>query len=398
MLNSFLGNLDKIPAYIDECKRLNVEILKPDINKSYTRFTVDGNKIRFGLGSVKNVGVGAVDEIVEERKENGEFKDFADFCERIANASVNKKCIESLIKAGAFDNFEQTRRTLIESFESIVDSIADSSKKSFDGQVSMFDLGGASQNEMKELKYTYKVMPEFSERELLSMEKEMLGLYISGHPLDKLRHQIELQTNINTAIMREAQNTSDLDAEAIEGEEKTNIINEIEANSSLNEKLQDGQFVKYAGIITSVKKKFTKTNKIMAFVTVEDLYGPTEVIVFENCYQNCSNILVEDNIVLVDGRLSIREDEETKIVAREIKEFGEQKKKVFILDITNINDEQKERLRGAIKFFTGERNNIQVQIINGDRKDMAGGLFINNEILEEFRDIVGYENARIEEI
>ena len=262
----------------------------------------------------------------------------------------------------------------------------------------MFDLGGASQNEMKELKYTYKVMPEFSERELLSMEKEMLGLYISGHPLDKLRHQIELQTNINTAMMREAQNTSNLDAEAIEGEEKTNIINEIEANSSLNEKLQDGQFVKYAGIITSVKKKFTKTNKIMAFVTVEDLYGPTEVIVFENCYQNCSNILVEDNIVLVDGRLSIREDEETKIVAREIKEFGEQKKKVFILDITNINDEQKERLRGAIKFFTGERNNIQVQIINGDRKDMAGGLFINNEILEEFRDIVGYENARIEEI
>ena len=398
MLNSFLGNLDKIPAYIDECKRLNIEILKPDINKSYTRFTVDGNKIRFGLGSVKNVGVGAVDEIVAERKENGEFKDFADFCERIANASVNKKCIESLIKAGAFDNFEQARRTLIESFEAIVDSIADSSKKSFDGQVSMFDLGGASQNEMKELKYTYKVMPEFSERELLSMEKEMLGLYISGHPLDKLRHQIELQTNINTAMMREAQNTSNLDAEAIEGEEKTNIINEIEANSSLNEKLQDGQFVKYAGIITSVKKKFTKTNKIMAFVTVEDLYGPTEVIVFENCYQNCSNILVEDNIVLVDGRLSIREDEETKIVAREIKEFGEQKKKVFILDITNINDEQKERLRGAIKFFTGERNNIQVQIINGDRKDMAGGLFINNEILEEFRDIVGYENARIEEI
>ena len=398
MLNSFLGNLDKIPAYIDECKRLNIEILKPDINKSYTRFTVDGNKIRFGLGSVKNVGVGAVDEIVEERKENGEFKDFADFCERIANASVNKKCIESLIKAGAFDNFEQTRRTLIESFESIVDSIADSSKKSFDGQVSMFDLGGASENEMKELKYTYKVMPEFSERELLSMEKEMLGLYISGHPLDKLRHQIESQTNINTAMMREAQNTSNLDAEVIEGEEKTNIINEIEANSSLNEKLQDGQFVNYAGIITSVKKKFTKTNKIMAFVTVEDLYGPTEVIVFENCYQNCSNILVEDNIVLVDGRLSIREDEETKIVAREIKEFGEQKKKVFVLDITNINDEQKERLRGAIKFFTGERNNIQVQIINGERKDMAGGIFINNETLEEFRDIVGYENAKIEEV
>ena len=403
MLNSFLGNLDKIPAYIDECKRLNIDILKPDINKSYTKFTVDGNKIRFGLGSIKNVGIGAVDEIVSERKANGEFKDFADFCERIANASVNKKCVESLIKAGAFDNFEQTRRTLMESYESIIDSIADSSKKSFDGQVSMFDLGGANQKEMEELKYTYRVMPEFTERELLSMEKEMLGLYISGHPLDKLRHQIEMQTNINTAQMREAQNTSSLDSEAIEGEEKTN---EITANLSINEKLQDGQFVKYAGIITSVKKKFTKTNKIMAFVTVEDLYGPTEVIVFESCYQNCSNILMEDNIVLVDGRLSIREDEDIKIVARDIKEFGEQKKKVLVLDITNTDDEQKEKLRGAIRFFSGEKNNIQVEIINGEKKDMAGGIFLNNisntgennETLRELKDIVGEENARVEEI
>ena len=404
MLNSFLGNLDKIPAYIDECKRLNIEILKPDINKSYTRFTVDENKIRFGLGSIKNVGVGAVDEIVLERKENGEFKDFADFCERIANASVNKKCIESLIKAGAFDNFEQTRRTLMESYESIVDSIADSSKKSFDGQVSMFDLGGANQKEIEELKYTYKIMPEFTEREMLSMEKEMLGLYISGHPLDKLRHQIEMQTNINTAQMSGVQNASTIDEEAIEGQEKAT---EIAANLSINnEKLQDGQFVKYAGIITSVKKKFTKTNKIMAFVTVEDLYGPTEVIVFENCYQNCSNILMEDNIVLVDGRLSIREDEDTKIVAREIKEFGEQKKKILVLDITNLDDEHKEKLRGAIKFFSGEKNNIPIQIINGDKKDMAGGIYLNNlgntsqnsETLQELQEIVGEENAKIVEM
>ena len=237
--------------------------------------------------------------------------------------------------------------------------------------------------------------PEFSERELLSMEKEMLGLYISGHPLDKLRHQIEMQTNVNTAMMRSAQDTSSLDTEAIEGEEKAN---EIAANLSINEKLQDGQFVKYAGIITSVKKKFTKTNKIMAFVTIEDLYGPTEVIVFESCYQNCSNILMEDNIVLVDGRLSIREDEDTKIVARDIKEFGEQKRKVLNLDITSTSDEQKERLRGAIKFFTGEKNNIQVQIINGERKDMAGGIFLSGDTLEQFQDIIGYENARVEEI
>ena len=341
-----------------------------------------------------------------ERNTNGEFKDFADFCERIANASVNKKCIESLIKAGAFDNFEQTRRTLMESYESIVDSIAESSKKSFDGQVSMFDLGGTSKKEMQELKYTYKVMPEFTEKEMLSMEKEMLGLYISGHPLDKLRHQIEIQTNINTAQMREAQNASGLDSEAIEEEykEAQNYKNmkEVDISQKMKlvsrEKLQDGQFVKYAGIITSVKKKFTKNNKIMAFVTVEDLYGSAEIIVFENCYQNCSNILLEDNIVLVEGRLSIREDEDTKIVAREIKEFGEQKKKILMLDITNISEEQKEKLRGAIKFFSGERNNIPIQIINGEKKDMAGGIYLANGTLDEFKDIIGDENAKIIEL
>ena len=261
----------------------------------------------------------------------------------------------------------------------------------------MFDLGGENQEEMKELKYTYKIMPEFTEREMLSMEKEMLGLYISGHPLDKLRHQIEMQTNINTAMMREAQDVSRLDGGDIEGQETASLLNSIEANISNNVQIQDGQFVKYAGIITSVKKKFTKTNKIMAFVTVEDLYGPTEIIVFENCYQNCSNILMEDNIVLVDGRLSIREDEDTKIVAREIKEFGEQKKKILELNITNLTDEQKEKLRGAIKFFSGERNNIQIEIVNGEKKDMAGGIYLTDAILEEFKNIVGDENARIEE-
>ena len=404
MLNSFLGNLDKIPAYVDECRRLNIEILKPDINKSFTRFTVDGNKIRFGMGSIKNVGIGAVDGIVAERNTNGEFKDFGDFCERIANASVNKKCVESLIKAGAFDSFEQTRRTLMESYEAIIDSIADSTRKSFDGQVSMFDLGGADQEEMKELKYTYRTMPEFTEREILSMEKEMLGLYISGHPLDKLRKQIEIQTNVNSSQLREAQDTSSLDTATIEGTEYEDgraykDIKDIQIGKDMKisekENLVDGQFVKYAGIITSVKKKFTKTNKIMAFVTVEDLYGPIEVIVFENCYQNCSNILMEDNIVLVDGRLSIREDEDTKIVAREIREFGEQKKKIFTLDITNINGEQKEKLRGAIKFFSGDSNNMPIQIINGDRKDMAGGIHFTPQVLEEFKEIIGAENVDI---
>ena len=376
MLNSFLGNLDKVPGYIEECKRLSIQILKPDINKSYTRFTVDKNQIRFGLGSIKNVGTAAVDEIVEERTKHGEFKDFSDFCERIKETTVNKKCIESLIKSGAMDEFNQTRATLLASYEDIVDSINTSSKRSLKGQITMFDMGGENDDELEKIKYNYTILDEFSEKELLAMEKEMLGLYITGHPLESLRHEIEVQTNINTLQMREAKE---------EEQETGKVI------------YKDGQNVKFAGIISSIKKKYTKTNKLMAFVTIEDLYGSCEVIVFENCYMNSSDVLIEDNIVMCEGRLSIREDEDTKIVANKITKFGSKSSRILKIDITDISEEQKEKLRGAIKFFAGDRNNIAVKIINGDTSVMSGGIFINEQIYNEFKEIAGSDRVSIEE-
>ena len=373
MLNSFLGNLDKVPAYIEECKRLSIQILKPDINKSYTKFTVDKNQIRFGLGSIKNVGTAAVDEIVEERTKRGEFKDFSDFCERIKETSVNKKCIESLIKAGAFDELGQTRKTLMASYEIIIDTI-NSDKKAFAGQVSMFDLG--EQTKTEEIKYNYTILPEYAEKEKLSMEKEMLGIYISGHPLEKIRAQIEAKTTINSLKLKELSEVSEIEEEKVA-------------------EFQDGQNVVYAGIVSSVKKKYTKNNTIMAFVTIEDLYGSTEFIVFDNCYKQCVDLLVNENVVIVEGRLSIREDEEPKIVARTIKEFTETKKKVFELNVTNLNEETKTKLRAAIYFFSGENSNMQMQIKNGERLDKAGGIFMTPEILKEFQNIVGEQNAQI---
>ena len=203
MLNSFLGNLDKIPIYINECKKSNIAILKPDINKSYTKFTATDNSVRFGLGSIKNVGLAAVDAIVKEREKGGEFKDFTDFAERIYGEAVNKKCIESLIRAGAFDNMGKTRCTLIASYEQIIDTIADSQKKNFTNQITMFDISN-SKEDIQKMKYNYMEMDEFSEKELLSMEKEMLGIYISGHPLEKYRKQLDEVTNFNTAQIEEA--------------------------------------------------------------------------------------------------------------------------------------------------------------------------------------------------
>ena len=387
-LNSFLGNLDKVPLYVEECRKMGIEILKPDINKSFTRFTVDNGKIRFGLGSIKNVGNSVVDSIVKNRREKGEFKDFSDFCERMQAESVNKKCIESLIKAGAFDEFEQTRSTLMASYEDILDLIADTNKKSFKGQVTMFDLalGNSESNEkndekLENMKYNYTVLKEYSEKELLSMEKEMLGLYISGHPLEKLRERIEGLSNINTLAMKEIQNDEQDSNDNIE-------IQELP-------KYKDGQNVRIIGIIDSVKKKYTKTNKIMAFVTIEDLYGQCEIIVFENCYQMCQNILTNESIVVIEGRLSIREDEDVKIVANKILEFKDVDGKVsntVKINITNLSDEQKNRLRGIIKFFGGEKNNRILQIQENDKISPAGGIYINDEIIKEFEEIVGSEN------
>ena len=386
-LNSFLGNLDKIPQYIDECKNLGIEILKPEINKSSTKFTVEDGKIRFGLGSIKNVGTVPVDNIVKERTEHGEYKSFTDFCERIADEAVNKKCVESLIKAGVFDNFEQTRSTLLASFENIIDVIQSSKKKGFAGQVSMFDLGSNEEKEeMEEMKYKFEEHEELSNKELLSVEKEMLGIYISGHPLEKLREQIETQTNINSLEMKKI--------------DEQNSNSEFDTENINQEKLKytDGQHVKYAGIITSVKKKYTKNNKIMAFVTIEDLYGQAEVIVFENAYIKAGNNLVEENIVLVDGRLSVREDDETKIVANEIKEFGEQKQKVLVLDITNADEPEKAKLRGAIKYFKGDRNNINVFVKVGETKSSCGPMYCTDEIMQVFKDIAGNDKVYLEEI
>ena len=378
MLNSFLGNLDKVPEYIDECKRLGIEILKPDINKSYSKFTVEDGKIRFGLGSVKNVGLQPVDNIIKTRKEKGEFTSFIDFCERMSGEAVNKKCIESLIKAGAFSEFTETRATLLASFENIIDTIQIYNKKGMNGQVSMFDLNKDDENNLDEIKYSFIEQPELNERELLSMEKEILGIYISGHPLEKLREQIISVTNINSLQMHEIDEQNAKEEESIE---KT--------------KFKDEQNVKIAGIITSVKKKYTKNNKIMVFLTIEDLYGQAEIIVFEPTYLKSQDILVEENIVLIDGRLSIREDDNTKIVAREIKNFDDTKPKMLILNISNSTNEQKDKLRGAIKFFKGEQNNICVAIKTGDDLKSCGAIYLTDEILKIFEDIIGKENCII---
>ena len=338
-------------------------------------------KIRFGLGSIKNVGTEPVENIVKERKENGQYKNFIDFCERIADTKVNKKCIESLIKAGVFEEFEQTRATLLASFEGIIDTIQSGKKKALNGQVSMFDIGTKEdKEEIEKQKYIFKEQSELQEKELLSIEKEMLGIYISGHPIEKFKEQIIHCTNINSLDLRLEEENQILDVE--NGDQMLN------KESQSKPKFVDGQKVKYAGIITSIKKKYTKNNKIMAFVTIEDLYGVAEIIAFENAVLNAGNSLIEENIVIIDGRLSIREDGVASIIANDINNLGEEQPKILTFDISKLNEEQKDKLRSAIKYFSGDKNNMNVQVKIGEEVKPCGAIYFNEDIKRIFDDII----------
>ena len=194
----------------------------------------------------------------------------------------------------------------------------------------------------------------------------MLGIYLSGHPLEKLKNEILNQTNINTMKMK-------------------GLMEEV---NEARLEYKDGQIVKYAGIVTSVKKKFTKKNTIMAFVTIEDLYGQAEIIAFENVYLSAQDKLMEENIVLVTGRLSIREEEAPTIIAMSIDDLAEKKEKKLELDIRGIEEETKAKLRGAIRFFMGDRNNIKVEIIDEEGTKPCGAIFLLGDTVEQFKEIL----------
>ena len=368
MLNSFLGNLDKIPIYVDECRKIGVEILKPDINKSFTKFTVEGNKIRFGLGSIKNVGIAAVDSITSERSKNGDFVDFGDFCERIYGESVNKKCIESLIKAGAFDIFGKTRSTLIASFETILDTVGYSKSKGNENQVSMFDLY-TDDDALQKIKYEYIELPEYDYKEFLSIEKEMLGIYISGHPLEKYKKLISEKTDFNSLIVQKFYNQENDDGEDI---------------------IEDNKMVKIAGIITAVKKKYTKNNKIMAFVTIEDLYGSLEMLVFDSAYSRFSNLLYDENIILVNARVSFRSDQDLSIVVNSVSELENVKERYMDIEVYKLSDSQKALLRKWIVENRKNDGDVEIFVLNGENQEhlSCGRVLLNNNSFNKFKEIV----------
>ncbi len=373
MLNSFIGSLDKVPQYIAECKKLGIKILGPNINESYTLFTVKDNAIRFGLAAVKNIGEEAVDAIVLERNANGKFTDFEDFCKRISGKKVNKKCIESLIKCGAFDGMHY-RSVLLESYEKIIDGISQSEKNNIEGQFNLFDIGKTANN--VSTKFNYPVINEFSQKELLMMEKEMLGLYISGHPLDKFRDIAEKRSNITSQDVVEYVENAD--------------------NDNFESKVRDEMEVSICGIISNKKTKITKNNETMAFFKIEDLYGTINAIVFPKTYSRLQNSIKEDIPVVIKGRLSLREDEEPKIICNSIEEINLVPSKLYL----KIEENEENIVDTTIlPILSKSHGDTSVMLYYSKDKitkvaPKEYNVNVSDEILKELSRVLGEENVK----
>lgn len=295
LLSSVLDSPEKVAGYSSVCERMGIRILPPDINESIAGFAVTNGDIRFGLAVIKNVGIGCVEAITEERNANGKYKNYRDFARRTASLSVTKRVHEYLIKAGAFDALGEKRSCLLMDYESVIDSFADDMKRNVAGQLSLWG------DEEETVEAFSTDIPEFSKKELLSLEKESIGYYISGHPLHEYTEDIARLSTVKFS-----------DFQTNDTEENEGILTEYGNN------LADGTPVVVCVLCSSIKTKITKNNKMMAFVTVEDLTGQSELIVFPNVYERCRAHLVEDTPLLVTGKLSFREEEEPKIFCDEI--------------------------------------------------------------------------------
>ncbi len=354
MLTSVMGNNDKVAFYIQSCKFMGMEVLPPDINESNINFTVVNGKVRFGLAAIKNVGKSAIISIINSRNKKGKFVSFTDFCQKALDSNLNKRAVESLIKAGAFDSLGLYRSQLLAVYEQVMDGISNDKKRNIDGQMSLFDMANSG---MESKKDNLPKIEEFDKKYLLAMEKEMTGLYLSGHPLSEYKDELDLYTTINTSeIMASTSNSVD-------------DVPDASDNSPINTVDLDNKTVTIGGIISSVKIKATKSNKIMAFITVEDMFGSIEVIVFPKVYERFNKLIQEDNICLIRGRISMREDEDAKILAEQIKPLKKMNGNKLYLKIQEKDyNEMLSKIKPILSYNKGQ---TPVYLcIEGENKEM----------------------------
>ncbi|MEE1305495.1 MAG: DNA polymerase III subunit alpha [Agathobacter sp.] len=303
LMTSVIDNSAKAAQYLYSCKDMGIKVLPPDINSGQGQFTSEGENVRYGLYAIKSLGRPVIDSIIEERELGGPYRTLQDFIERMADRDINKRAIENLIKAGACDSLEGTRKQMTMMYASIVDQVAHQKKSSMSGQMTLFDL--VSEEEKKEYEIKYPEVGEFDSEIALGFEKEVLGIYLSGHPLEKYMDKLKKTATANAVdFIRD---------------EDTGVT-----------KIADNASVIIGGMIADRTVKFTRNNKAMAFITLEDLTGTVEVIIFPKDYERYQRYLTEEAKIFVKGRTSIEDEQDGKLICEKIVGFEETKKELWL--------------------------------------------------------------------
>ena len=327
LMTSVIDFPNKVAEYILVCRQMGIKILPPDVNCGMYGFSVDNGAIRYGLSAIKSVGRPVIESLVREREENGQYRSLKDFMER-NSPQMNKRAVENFIKAGALDCLDGNRRQKMLVYQKISDNISLEKKNSLAGQMSLFDL--VSEEDKKEFEIRMPDVEEFGKEELLGYEKEVLGIYLSGHPLENYREMMEKTISAKTSDFQQ--------------DEETNLP-----------KVMDGQKVIIGGMITDKTIKYTKNNKVMAFLTVEDLVGTVEVVVFPRDYEKSQQFLNEEGRVFIQGRVSAEDDRASKLILEKIRPFDNMPREIWIqFDNKESYTQQSQELLADLRRSPGD--------------------------------------------
>ena len=371
LLTSVLGNFSKMSGYILSCRNMGIQVLPPHINEGFSDFAVTAEGIRYALSAVKGVGLGIVQSIVSERELNGPYRNLQDFITRCHDKGINKKSIENLIKVGAFDSLGGTRKQYMSVYNDIFDHIHLENKHNYDGQMSLFDM--IDEEEKEAYNIPLPSVGEYDKEVLLSFEKEMLGVYVSGHPLDDYKELWNKRISTRT----------------------TDFILDEEYNGTV---VRDGEKVTVAGLVLEKKIKYTKNNDVMAFVTLEDLVGTLEIIAFPKAYRRFSDLLSEDNRIVISGRVSTEDNKDAKLIMEDAKPFTDINKSMWL----QFGDEEdyKEKISTVMTIMEGSDGNDSVMVYIRDTKKVIKlpankRVDANKELCEVLEKLLGEANVRV---
>lgn len=351
LMTSVMGDSRSISNYMRNCQEMGIEVLPPDVNYSGKKFTVEDGKIRFGLLGIKNVGEQVIDAIIEAREEKGKFSDIFKLIENVDIHRMNKKAMESMIKAGALASLSENRAAMLGIYESLIESAQSNAKRNIEGQLSLFQMAAETMDQSQNSNKLPDIK-NFDKDVLMALEKEMLGVYITDHPLKEYEDRIRRVTSLTAQDL----------ADVLENEE----------NGTISDKVQDGMKARMAGIITSKKNLITKNNKMMAFVDMEDLYGTVEVVVFPNVFERCANLIGEDTIIGVSGTINFKEGEMPKLLADNIVDLKDEDS----IGLLNQKSNKKNWNRTSVKKVNEEQPDgiVKIRIPESDKDKVPATL------------------------